>query len=147
MNQQVSVAAVMTHAGRILAVRRSQKEAFLPGVFELPGGKVEFGEQPDVAIEREVLEETGVRASIRRILTARSYLSKSGTQHNIEIIYIVTPLVDEPTIRLSDAHDEYLWIGPPEVKSLGLPNDDPIRLTIQAFFDSEYGDTATHQVR
>lgn len=134
--QQVSVAGLLDLNGRLLVVRRSLKETFLPRVWELPGGKLNFGESPDAAIQRELLEETGLTASIVKLTRVRSYMSKAGTQHNIELFYILSPVDEEPIVVLSEAHDEYRWIERKQLIELGLPEADPIRVIIASYFDS-----------
>jgi ADP-ribose pyrophosphatase YjhB (NUDIX family) len=51
-------AVVHDAAGRLLLVRRGRDPH--RGRWSLPGGRVEAGESPAQAIEREVLEETGL---------------------------------------------------------------------------------------
>ena len=46
--------------GRILLARRTEGRD-LAGAWEFPGGKVEFGESPAKALERELFEELGIR--------------------------------------------------------------------------------------
>jgi 8-oxo-dGTP pyrophosphatase MutT (NUDIX family) len=46
---------------RILLQRRDRPGEAVRGRLELPGGRWSAGERPDVAVAREVLEETGVR--------------------------------------------------------------------------------------
>jgi 8-oxo-dGTP diphosphatase len=51
--------------GEVLLVRRH--DPALPaahGKWELPGGKLAFGERPEVAVVREVLEETGYQVDV-----------------------------------------------------------------------------------
>lgn len=48
---------------RLLAARRTTPVA-LAGKWEFPGGKVENGEAPEYALEREILEELGVRIEL-----------------------------------------------------------------------------------
>jgi ADP-ribose pyrophosphatase YjhB (NUDIX family) len=55
---------VTDDAGRILVVRTT----YLGPGWMLPGGRVERGETPHAAAAREVLEETGMRVRIDRLL-------------------------------------------------------------------------------
>lgn len=57
------VAAVIVEEGRILAAQRSPKMS-LPGMWEFPGGKIEPGESPTGALERELAEELGCRVEV-----------------------------------------------------------------------------------
>ncbi|MFG3438984.1 NUDIX hydrolase [Nonomuraea sp. NPDC047897] len=56
------VGAVITDgAGRLLLVRRGHAPD--AGLWSVPGGRVEAGETDAAALEREVLEETGLRVA------------------------------------------------------------------------------------
>jgi 8-oxo-dGTP pyrophosphatase MutT (NUDIX family) len=58
------VAAVITdHEGRILLQEKSDGEAW-----SLPAGGIEPGESPEIAVIREVLEETGLHVTVQGIL-------------------------------------------------------------------------------
>jgi 8-oxo-dGTP diphosphatase len=59
----VVVAAIIARDGRVLACQRSRKSRFALK-WEFPGGKVQTGETPQAALERELDEELGVRAKI-----------------------------------------------------------------------------------
>lgn len=43
-----------------------------PGAWTLPGGGLEFGEEPIVGVVREVEEETGYRAAVTELLSVQS---------------------------------------------------------------------------
>lgn len=58
--------------GRILVVRSTYMG---PG-WMLPGGRVERGETPQAAAERETLEETGVEVAVDRLLLVEAYRPK-----------------------------------------------------------------------
>ena len=48
--------------GRLLVVRRGREPG--RGLWSVPGGRVEPGESDTVAVEREVLEETGLHVTV-----------------------------------------------------------------------------------
>lgn len=56
-------------AGNILLTRRRPDQA-LPNLWEFPGGKIEPGESPQVALHRELREEIGVSVEISTIWDA-----------------------------------------------------------------------------
>jgi 8-oxo-dGTP diphosphatase len=66
----VVAAAIVDHSeagDRLLCARRSAPPRFA-GRFELPGGKVEPGEDPVDALHREIAEELGVRIEVGALL-------------------------------------------------------------------------------
>lgn len=52
--------------GRVLLSQRTKQQSF-SGYWELPGGKVEPGEPPEVALRRELREELGIEAKVDAI--------------------------------------------------------------------------------
>lgn len=59
-NVHVGVAAWMEYAGQILLMHRGQNATHGANTWALPGGWVDYGEEPRQSIEREVQEELGV---------------------------------------------------------------------------------------
>jgi len=57
------VAAVIIEDGRVLLSQR-KRGTHLEGAWEFPGGKVEPGEDPRVALARELVEELGITTVI-----------------------------------------------------------------------------------
>ena len=56
------VAGVIVVNGRLVLAKR-KKEDHLGGFWEFPGGKIEDGETPEMALVREIEEELGIRVT------------------------------------------------------------------------------------
>lgn len=65
--------AVILHQGRVLLVRKSKDDPYNPGCWELPGGRLDGGEDLDQHIKREVLEETGLSVEPGRLIDLWSW--------------------------------------------------------------------------
>jgi 8-oxo-dGTP diphosphatase len=66
----VVCACIKAPGGRevLLSMRNAPGIEGLDGKWELPGGKIEFGETPDRAIVREIQEELGIKIVPRRLI-------------------------------------------------------------------------------
>ncbi|HLU98088.1 MAG TPA: NUDIX domain-containing protein [Thermobifida alba] len=104
--QQLVVGAVVQHDGRVLLLQRPEDD-FMPGIFELPSGKVEAGEQLDATLAREVREETGLDlVAVRQYLGSFDYTSGSGKKSR-QFNFAVD--VREPGPVVLQEHDAYTW--------------------------------------
>lgn len=104
--QQLAVGAVVQHNGKVLLLRR-RKGDFLPGIFELPSGKVETGETLDVALIREVSEETALQVTVvAEYLGSFDYRNASGTATR-QFNFAVKVAAPEP-VEVTE-HDAYTW--------------------------------------
>ena len=127
-------------------LRRASNESFLPGRYDLPGGGLEPSELPEDGIIREVNEETGLSASVVRILHVRPYGAGPSSDDAVLIVFLLKLSDEDAQVRLSEEHDEYRWIerseldgvlgeGPhPQASDPGL-----IRRIVQEYFESDSG--------
>jgi 8-oxo-dGTP diphosphatase len=119
--QKIVVTGFLLHEEKVLIIQRSPQESFLPGFYELPGGKVDFGETPQDALKREFLEETHLSIEVGKPFYTFSYLSDDGQRHTVEIVYIVSIRPNPSSeIHLSEDHTDYRWIAPHEVEQYPL---------------------------
>lgn len=63
---KVAAAVLIEQGGRVLLVRRTNEP--YRGLWTLPAGFVDAGEDPARAAERECLEETGLTVRVKRVL-------------------------------------------------------------------------------
>lgn len=67
----VVAAIILDEEKRILATQRGYGE--YEGWWEFPGGKIEPGEGPEVALRREIMEELGVEIVVENMLCTVEY--------------------------------------------------------------------------
>ncbi|MBH8601382.1 NUDIX domain-containing protein [Thermoactinomyces sp. CICC 23799] len=121
--QKIVVSGFLHHQGKVLVIQRSLDETFLPGFFELPGGKVDFGEDPSDALKREFREEVSLDVSVIGPYRTFSYVSDEGRRHTVEIVYFVQLDSNEITLRLSPAHISYRWVNLEDLDQLQASNE------------------------
>lgn len=113
-------AAVVVHNGRVLIVRRSYRERFLPGAWGVPCGKLNRGESAESGALRELKEETGLLGAIVARTGASSFLSdyQGRRVHNHQENFIVRPLTLD--VVLPSADQDYRWARPAELAGAGV---------------------------
>lgn len=113
-------AAVVMHKGRVLLVRRSEHERFLPRVWGVPCGKLEPGENPEDGVLRELKEETGLLGQVVRKVGESSFLSEYQGREikNWQDNYLVRPLSRH--IVLPEPDQRYAWLTPAELTSVDI---------------------------
>ncbi|GGV37694.1 NUDIX domain-containing protein [Streptomyces spectabilis] len=111
---RVSAYAVVVEDGRMLLARLSDASpVFAPGLWHLPGGGIDPGEQPVQGLARELLEETGRELLDARLLDARSYAVRRGgiDWHLVGLFYAVTLKPGAATVAETDGStDAARWL-------------------------------------
>jgi len=114
----VSTAAVITSESRILFVRRPPG-GDLGECWELPGGKVDPGESPEVGLRRELGEELGVDARVHGPV-GRSEFHHQGERFELKA-YRVSIDTENVTLR---EHTAMAWCTREEAVKLRLAPSD-----------------------
>lgn len=112
MKQIEVVAAILHHNGRYFATQRGYGE--FEGWWEFPGGKIESGETPEQALQREIQEELGVDIVVgeKLCVTEHDYPAFHLTMH----CYLCS--LADGKIELRE-HKSAVWLKPQE---LDTPN-------------------------
>lgn len=83
----VTVDGVIIKNGKVLLIKR-KNEPF-KGRWALPGGFVEYGETVEEAVLREVKEETGMDAKIKKLVGVYSSPDRDPRGHTISIAFLM----------------------------------------------------------
>ncbi|MFD4629202.1 NUDIX hydrolase [Streptomyces sp. NPDC058284] len=113
-------AAVVEFRGRVLLVRRSETERFLPGVWGVPCGKLEPDESPRDGVLRELKEETGLLGQVLRKVGESSFLStyRGHEVKNWQDNFLVRPLTFDVSLPLPD--QEHRWLAPTDLAKVEI---------------------------
>jgi len=104
-------ALIADDQGRILLLRRSMESKFYKHRWDLPGGKVDCGEGFDLALRREVAEETGLSIALDGVAGATEY--DMPTVRLAVLFLEARPIAGE--VALSSEHDAFQWVARQEL--------------------------------
>ncbi len=128
MGRQIHVVgAVIIKDGHVLCAQRGPDGA-LPGLWEFPGGKIEPGESPRAALEREITEELQCRIDVGSEVTTTSH------PYDFGIVTLTTfyCLLVSGTPQLTE-HSSIEWLKPEDLETLEwAPADVPAVAMIKA---------------
>ncbi len=140
MKQAIVACAIIhqqiDHEIKILLTKRSQNANFLPGVYEIPGGHIEYGEELVPGLERELKEELNITVKVDHLFTAFTYLHNDT--HTVELVYFATPTSDITHIKIKeDEVSECRWVNVNEIDTIvsinKKSNDPEINILKNAF--------------
>lgn len=124
--------AAILHRGRVLAARRTAPPEAAGG-WELPGGKVEDGEDPAAAVVREVDEELGCAIEVVGLLEEETTIRDGYT-----LRVALAELVDGEPVPVEAQHDAVRWLGPDELEEVAwLSADVPFLDRVRELLEKE----------
>ena len=118
----VVAAALMDHQGRILLAQRPDDKNH-GGLWEFPGGKVEQGEVPEMALIRELREELGVDVAPRDLqpLHFSSLPLPAADTHMLMPLYLCRQWQGVPQAL---EHQQLAWVTPDTLDDFAMPPAD-----------------------
>ena len=90
----LAVDAVAIRGSEVLLIRRGTEP--WKGMLAFPGGFVDLGEDPEVAVIRELKEECGIEGRVVRLLSVNGDPKRDPRGHVVSVAYLVSAY-DEPT--------------------------------------------------
>jgi 8-oxo-dGTP diphosphatase len=99
--------AFIVSGGKLLLLKRRPDDPHKPGAWDIPGGRLELGEDPFLGLAREVGEETKLKVKIIMPISVNHFVRDDGQKITLTI-YLCELSGGE--ISLSEEHTEYQWI-------------------------------------
>ena len=94
-----------------LFLRRGKNSSWGVGGWQLPGGKLEWGEEPIGGLNREISEETGSKAAdaLKLIGLETALVETRGNEyHVVQIIY--HGKYSGSKVEIGEDHDHFKWM-------------------------------------
>jgi mutator protein MutT len=115
--QPVTAALIQKNGKILLALRKAGKH--MGPKWELPGGKVDPGEEPEQSLRRELKEELGIEAQIGQYLGSTRF---RGHRLRLQVhLYRVSHIDGTFVLR---EHEAIRWVEPQRIEDYDLVDSD-----------------------
>ncbi|MDE7278971.1 MAG: NUDIX domain-containing protein [Oscillospiraceae bacterium] len=100
--------------GKVLLIQRSGNDPTGANTWENAGGNIEYGEIPEEAMKREIMEETGIaEITIDRV----AYVTLVNAEEPYLIIAYLCEAQTE-IVTLSNEHQAFIWADKDECRNM-----------------------------
>ena len=118
-------ALLVDKQGRLFLARRGPQAKNERGLWEFPGGSVEFGETLAQALQREMLEEFGITIQVGALLDVVDHILPEEGQHWVSPTFLCQVISGQAKIREPGKCSQIGWFLPGDIP------DDLTRITRQ----------------
>ena len=123
---------------KVFLAKRADTKKFLPGVYEMPGGHIDFGEELETGLAREIEEELGMCVSVGEAFAAFTYTNEIKKSHSVEIVFFASFVDTIENIKLEpEDHSGCDWFSLEELPNAytdGKGSDDKEFIIIKKGF-------------
>jgi len=125
-----SASVLVFNGDRILLLRRSITDSWMPLAWDTPGGGIDRGETPRKAALRETWEEAGIK--LRKI---QPFWIRKTLGHTAHIFYSET---NQRQVRTSHEHDDFMWIRPEDINFDLINVVNRVQECIELYLEEKY---------
>lgn len=105
MKQRIRVTGIIRGEQGILILKRNRGRSEAPVFWELPTGKIKFGEQPEETIARAISDYTGLTATSIKLKDVITFLALDGASR-LSNLYIIYEIGVKPGVK-PEPRDRY----------------------------------------
>jgi len=117
----VSVGAVIyNNEGKVFMALRGEEVRNEPGLWEFPGGGLEFMEEFEDALQRELMEECGVEIEIVETIAIGNNIIKKENQHWVAPSFLCRITHGIPEIKEPHKCKDIGWFSIQEIQSMPI---------------------------
>ena len=108
-------AVIVDDGGRLFLARRGPRAKNERGLWEFPGGSVEFGETLAQALRREMQEEYGIEIEVGELLDVHDHILPDEGQHWVSPSFVCAITSGVPATRETGKCTEIGWFASDEM--------------------------------
>lgn len=110
MKQLIAVRAIIRDNQKTLLLKRANGRQSILGKYELPGGKLGYGEQPEDAMARYLRDDAGLTVQSAQLYDVLTYVDHDDRDIQYTfILYLVGLGQNGNKIKLSNNYNHYTW--------------------------------------
>ncbi len=127
MKQRTAVRALIRKNNQTLLLRRANGRDSILGKYELPGGKIVYREQPEDALRRHLIKDTGLMPTSVQLFDVITYIDSDDVNlQYVFIIYLVT--TDTTHVSLSENYDHAVWQNKSKIQHMDITESSQVLL-------------------
>ncbi len=104
-------AVILNQRNEVFLARRGEKARNERGLWECPGGSVEFGETLAAALRREMREEYGIEIEVCELLDVVDHILPDEGQHWVSPSFVCRITAGEPSILEPEKCSQIGWFA------------------------------------
>jgi 8-oxo-dGTP pyrophosphatase MutT (NUDIX family) len=136
---RIGAIGIVHRDGKTLLLHRRGDLALHPGLWGLPGGGLEKGEDLDDALVREVREETGLPVRVGRSVDTWFQINTLNSGERVPFVIAcfecLTRSTKEPILDKAE-HTEYVWSTPEDLAK--YPMLPRVQRAVKGFFSNRH---------
>ncbi len=111
MNQRIAVRAIIKNSDdKILLVRRATGRESILGLYELPGGRLTYGEQPEDTLRRYLHDDVGLHMLRATLFDVVSYIDRDDRNIQYAVITYKVELAEgHHELTLGENYNQFIW--------------------------------------